>query len=49
MPLSVAGPGGICCTSGFSERIFLIMVIESGLIPELAVTAVFPSELKVNP
>lgn len=48
-PSSVEGPGGICWTEGEGELRFLIMVIESGLMPELAVTAVLPSGLRVRP
>ena len=48
-PLSVDGPGGICCTSGWSDNIFRTMVIDNGLVPELAVTTVLPSGLRVNP
>ena len=48
-PLSVDGPGGTCCTSGCFDKMFRMIVIDKGLVPELAVTATLPSRLRVNP
>jgi hypothetical protein len=45
----VEGPGGICWTIGFADKISRIMETDRGLVPELAVIAVFPSGLIVRP
>jgi hypothetical protein len=49
IPLSVDGPGGICKIVGCSESRFLMIEMEMGEMPELAVTAIVPSVLNVNP
>ena len=48
-PLSVEAPGGICKTVGLWDFRFLMIEIEMGDVPEFAVTAMFPSLLRVKP